>query len=71
MANASNKEVYIKLTNSGRWAVQKNTNKKPSRTTTTQRDAISYGRDIAKKSGASMIIYNKNGDERRRYYANK
>jgi len=61
-------DIRIQMTDTGKWCVMKNGNKRPSKTTTTQRDAISYGRDIAKKIGAPMIIYNRKGNERRRYY---
>lgn len=56
------------MTDNGRWAIQKVGNKKPSKTAKTQKEAISIGRDIAKKIGAQMVIYNKKGVERRRLY---
>lgn len=61
-------DVYIKLTRTGKWAVQKSGNKAPSFTTNTQKEAIAIGRTIAKKNGSSMVIYNIDGNERRRYY---
>jgi len=63
-------DVRIQKTDSGKWCVMKSCNKNPSFVSTTQKEAISYGRDAAKKIGAVMIIHNENGDERRRYYSN-
>jgi hypothetical protein len=60
--------VSIMKMDNGRWGIMKSTNKKPSRIMATQRDAISYGRDLAKRIGAEMNIYNEQGDIRRRYY---
>jgi hypothetical protein len=75
MANTNTKktsrddmDVKIQMNKTGKWVVQKSGNKNPSKITATQKDAIAYGRDIAKKNGISMIIYNAKGDERRRYY---
>ena len=63
-----NTDVRIQQMNSGRWCVLKSGNKNPSKITDTQREAISQGREIAKRIGAQMVIFNKEGNERRRYY---
>jgi len=61
-------DILIQKMKNGKWCVIKDGNKRPSKITTTQREAINQGRMIAKRIGSQMIIYNENGDERRRYY---
>lgn len=43
------------------WSVKKGGAKKASKTFSTQKDAISYGRDLSKKQGAELYIHRSDG----------
>lgn len=46
---------------SGGWAVKKGGSEKATKVCDTQKEAISYGREIAKSQGAEFYIHGKDG----------
>jgi len=67
-AVAKKTEVRVQLAKNGKWSVIRSGNKNPSKNTTTQREAITVASAMAKRIGAEMVIYNKAGVVRKRYY---
>lgn len=50
--------------NNGKWQVKRENSTKATKTFDTQKDAISYGRDIAKNQGSELVIHGRNGQIR-------
>lgn len=48
------------------WSVKKGGAKRASKTFDTQKEAISYGKDLSKKQGAELYIHRKDGMIRER-----
>ncbi len=53
------------------WAVKKASAAKPSKVFSTQREAVSYGRNIASKEQSALFVHGKNGRIRERSYYGK
>jgi len=60
--------VSVKQLKNSKWCVIKDGNSNPSKVCLRQWEAINEGRKIATKLGCSLVIYNLEGKERRRYY---
>lgn len=45
----------------GGWAVQGEGNSKPTRVTTTQQEAINFGREIAQNQQSELVIHGRDG----------
>lgn len=54
------KNVHV-LPGNGNWAVKKEGGQKASRVTSTQKEAIQLGREIAKGNHSELLIHGKNG----------
>jgi len=67
MAKRTNTGFQIRMTDNGRWMVQREGNKNPSFRTDTQEDAIFRASEIAKRDGVPLTIYNRDGQIRRVY----
>ena len=64
---AQRKSVHVVLSKTGNWDVVREGNVRPTRTVTTQRDAIVVGREYAVRDHTTLYIHNEDGDVRRQY----
>ncbi len=61
------KDVHVVLSQSGKWDVVLEGNKRPSQTFNTQRDALVVAREYAVRDRTTLFIHNQAGDVRRQY----
>jgi uncharacterized protein YdaT len=54
------KNVHV-VPKDGNWAVRKESSKRVSKVTKTQKEAIQLGKEQAKRNGSELLIHGKNG----------
>ena len=57
---ARKKSIHI-VPSSGKWAVKEAGKDKPLKVTRTQKEAISYGRGVAKQKKTELVIHGRDG----------
>lgn len=61
------KSQYV-LPRNGEWIVKKPTTKSPSRVFSTQREAISFAKEVAQSQGTAVFVHNRTGSIQERFY---
>jgi hypothetical protein len=59
--NGMNKSQHVVPNRDGNWAVRRSGSSKASRVFPTQKDAVHYARETARKEGAEMYIHRNDG----------
>jgi hypothetical protein len=57
----SKRSLHVVPNPNGGWSVKKSDASRATKTFDTQKDAVEYGRDLAKNSGGEFIIHGRDG----------